>query len=58
VFTFPGATQASLYAKEAIGVEGLTLIAAGKAVKQSAYDVQHAQWSHDMVIDQPGRLNA
>jgi hypothetical protein len=58
VFTFAGAAQASLYVKEAIGGQGVRLIASGKAVQQSAYDVQHSAWSKDPVIDPTGRLTA
>ncbi|HWA62829.1 MAG TPA: hypothetical protein VG939_15715 [Caulobacteraceae bacterium] len=58
VFTFPGADRAALYAKQAIGIQGLRLMAVGQAVKQSAYDVQHSAWSKEMVVDPAGRLAA
>ncbi|HEX7760788.1 MAG TPA: hypothetical protein VF459_14880 [Caulobacteraceae bacterium] len=58
VFTFPGADAAARNAKLAIGGAGLRLLAVGKAVKQSAYDVQHEAWSKDFVVDPSGRLAA
>ncbi|MBS0412632.1 MAG: hypothetical protein JSR86_22135 [Proteobacteria bacterium] len=58
VFTFPGAEGASRNAKQAIGGAGLRIIATGKAVRQSAYDVQHEAWSKDFVLDREGRLAA
>ncbi len=56
VFTFPGADVASRNAKQAMGGAGLRLLAGGKAVKQSAYDVQHEAWSKGFVVDPAGRL--
>lgn len=58
IFTFPGAAAASRNAKQAIGGAGLRLLATGKAVKQSAYDIQHQAWSKDFVADRDARLAA
>ena len=56
VFAFKGADGAAGLAKEALGGAALRLYAAGEAVKQSAYDVQHQAWSKETIIDRPGRL--
>ena len=56
IFTFPGADAASRNAKQAIGGVGLRLLATGKTVKQSAYDVQREPWSKEFVPDRDGRL--
>jgi hypothetical protein len=57
-FSFKGADLAAGMAKEALGGAGLRLYAEGKAVKQSAYDVQHQNWSKAEVVDRSGRLAA
>jgi len=58
VFMFKGSAAAAGLAKEALGGAGLRLYSAGKAIKQSAYDVQHQTWSKEDVVDRPGRLAA
>lgn len=57
-FRFQGADAAAGLVKEALGGAGLRLYATGKAVKQSAYDVQHQSWSRDEIADRAGRLAA
>ncbi|HEY5107868.1 MAG TPA: hypothetical protein VII73_14050 [Caulobacteraceae bacterium] len=56
VFAFKGADGAAGLVKEALGGAALRLYGAGKAVKQSAYDVQHQAWSKETIVDRPGRL--
>ncbi|MEP6966469.1 MAG: hypothetical protein ABI906_00165 [Pseudomonadota bacterium] len=58
VFLFRGSEAAAGLAKEALGGAGLRLYAAGKTIKQSAYDVQHQTWSKEEVADRGGRLAA
>ena len=58
VFAFRGSEVAAGLAKDALGGAGLRLYAAGKAVKQSAYDVQRQAWSKESIVDRPGRLAA
>ncbi|HEY5071134.1 MAG TPA: hypothetical protein VII63_03800 [Caulobacteraceae bacterium] len=58
VFVFKGSDTAAGLAEQALGAPALHLYAAGKAVKQSAYDVQHQAWSRDEIVDRTGRLAA
>ncbi len=55
---FKGADGAAGLAQQAIGNAGLQLYAAGKAVKLSAYSIQHQAWSKQDIPDRPGRLSA
>ncbi len=57
-FLFKGADGAAGLAREALGSGGNKLLAAGRAIKQSAYDIQHQPWSKLEVIDRGGRLKA
>jgi hypothetical protein len=52
----PGAAEAAALAGEAVGREGRRVVAAGRALKQAAYDVQLQAWSKARPADQPGRL--
>jgi hypothetical protein len=58
VFAFRGSDEAAGLAREALGGAALRLYSAGKAVKQSAYDVQHQAWSKESIVDRSGRLAA
>ena len=58
IINFRGSDRAAGLAKEALGGAGLRLNATGKSVKQSAYDVQHQEWSKQEVYDRSGRLAA
>jgi hypothetical protein len=49
---FSGSASAAGLVIAALGQDGQRLLAAGKSVKQAAYDVQHAAWSK---ADVPGR---
>ncbi|MDB5432066.1 MAG: hypothetical protein JWP35_3182 [Caulobacter sp.] len=53
---FKGADSAAGLVMAALGNEGLALFNAGKAVKQSAYDVQHSAWSKADIPGRPARL--
>ena len=53
---FKGADSAAGLVMAALGNEGLSLFNAGKAVKQSAYDVQHSAWSKADIPGRPARL--
>lgn len=53
---FKGSDSAAGLIIDTIAAEGLKVHAAGKAVKQSAYDVQKAAWSKATVVDREGRL--
>lgn len=55
---FKGADSAAGLIIDQIGGDGLKVYAAGKAVKQAAYDVQHSSWSKGVVSDRDGRLAA
>ena len=57
-FQFRGSDRAAGLVKEALGGAGLRLLAIGKIVQQSAYDVQHQGWSKEDVTDRGGRLSA
>jgi hypothetical protein len=52
----PGAEQAAALAAGALQDDGAQVLAAGRAVKQAAYDVQHQAWSKGPIADKAGRL--
>ena len=56
VLGLPGANTAAGLAIAALTQQGEKLKAAGAAVKQSAYDVQHQAWSKEFVPDRDERL--
>lgn len=56
ITAIPGAIEAAAMAGAVLREEGGQLLAAGRAVKQSAYDVQHEDWSKRPAPDQAGRL--
>jgi len=58
IINFRGSDRAAGLAKEALGAAALRLYAEGKRIKQSAYDVQHQEWSKQEVVDRSGRLAA
>jgi hypothetical protein len=58
VLGIPGANTAAGLAIAALMEQGRKLMAAGAAVKQSAYDVQHQAWSKEFVPDRDERLAA
>jgi hypothetical protein len=58
VFLFKGSDAAAGFAEQALGAPALRLYATGRAVKQSAYDVQHQSWSKEEIVDRVGRLAA
>ncbi len=53
---FKGSDTAAGRIIDTLGADGLKLYTAGKAVKQSAYDIQRAKWSTLPVLDRDGRL--
>jgi len=53
---FKGSDTAAGRIIDTLGGDGLRLYAAGKAVKQAAYDVQRSKWSTLPVLDRDGRL--
>ncbi len=53
---FKGSDTAAGLIIDTLGADGLKVYAAGKAVKQSAYDVQRSKWSLLPVLDRDGRL--
>jgi hypothetical protein len=55
-FQFRGSDAAAGQAREALGSAGLRLYAAGRTIRQSAYDVQRQAWSKEDVVDRGGRL--
>ena len=57
VSLFADAGAAAGLAREAIGPISLQLYATGRAVKQSAYDIQKQAWSKAQVADLQGRLS-
>ena len=57
VALFTDAAAAAGLAREAIGPSSLQLYATGRAVKQSAYDIQKQAWSKAQVADLQGRLS-
>ena len=52
----PGAAEAAAMADAAVVRQARPVVAAGKALKQAAYDVQHSSWSTAKVPDPTGRL--
>ncbi len=58
IINFKASDRAAGLAKEALGGAGLRLYATGRSIKQSAYDVQHQNWSKQDVLDRSGRLAA
>jgi len=58
VLVFKDSPVAAGLARDALGPEGLKLYSTGKAVRQSAYDIQKQGWSKADVVDLKGRLVA
>lgn len=58
VALFKDADAAAGLVREAIGPASLQLYATGRAVKQSAYDIQKQAWSKAQVADLQGRLSS
>ncbi|MGH7881245.1 MAG: hypothetical protein ACREQD_17360, partial [Candidatus Binataceae bacterium] len=58
IINFRASDRAAGLAKEALSGAALRLYAEGKRIKQSAYDVQHQDWSKQEVADRSGRLAA
>ncbi|HEX4181181.1 MAG TPA: hypothetical protein VHY32_10355 [Caulobacteraceae bacterium] len=56
VTAIPGSGEAVALAGAVLREEGSQLLAAGQAVKQSAYDVQREGWSRQTAPDSAGRL--
>ncbi|OYU69459.1 MAG: hypothetical protein CFE28_05235 [Alphaproteobacteria bacterium PA2] len=56
VLGLPGSISAQGLVVQALNADGQALYNAGKAVKQSAYDLQKQPWSKAEVADRPGRL--
>ncbi|MBO9706612.1 MAG: hypothetical protein J7521_00230 [Caulobacter sp.] len=56
VVAFDGVGVAAARAQAALLKRGAPLGAAGRAVKQAAYDIQRQDWSKGPVADNPGRL--
>jgi len=56
VTSFPGADRAASKIVAALGEEGSKVLLTGRAVKQSAYDVQRQKWSKEFVPNREGRL--
>lgn len=57
VLSISGADSAAGLIVAALGSEGRQIYAAGKAVKQAAYDVQRSAWSKADVPNRPARLS-
>lgn len=57
VLGMTGAPNAAALAIAALGTEGQKLYDAGKAVKQSAYNIQHQKWSKSDVANRDLRLS-
>jgi hypothetical protein len=55
---FKDSDLAAGLAQAAIGPAGLRLLAAGRAIRMSAYDIQKQGWSKAEVVDLKGRLAA
>uniref|UniRef100_B0T8A2 Lipoprotein n=1 Tax=Caulobacter sp. (strain K31) TaxID=366602 RepID=B0T8A2_CAUSK len=53
---FKGSDTAAGRIIDTLNADGVKLYAAGKAVKQAAYDVQRSKWSSLPVLDRDGRL--
>ena len=56
VLQIEGVTPAIARAQAALLHQSGPLASAGRAVKQSAYDIQHQNWSKDTIVDSAGRL--
>lgn len=56
VMGVPGADQTAARVAAALRERGAGVLDAGKAIKQSAYDVQHQAWSHSFVSDPQAAL--
>ena len=56
VNAFAGASAAATAASRALAADGARVADAGRAVKQSAYDMQKQSWSKSDIPDRPGRL--
>ncbi|WGM38285.1 hypothetical protein [Caulobacter sp. NIBR1757] len=56
VTNYPGADRAAGLIISALGNDGTKVLLAGRAVKQSAYDVQRQKWSKEFVPNREGRL--
>jgi hypothetical protein len=56
VTNYPGADRAAGLIVSALGNDGTKVLLTGRAVKQSAYDVQHQKWSKEFVPNREGRL--
>lgn len=58
VFQFKDSDAAAGLARQALGVAGLQLYAAGRTIKLAAYAVQHQAWSKEEVAGRAARLAA
>ncbi|MDO9336259.1 MAG: hypothetical protein EON95_02480 [Caulobacteraceae bacterium] len=56
VTSYPGADRAAGLIISALGSDGTKVLMTGRAVKQSAYDVQKQKWSKEFVPNREGRL--
>ena len=56
VTNYPGADRAAGLIISALGNDGTKVLLTGRAVKQSAYDVQRQKWSKEFVPNREGRL--
>ncbi len=56
VTNYPGADRAAGLIISALGNDGAKVLLTGRAVKQSAYDVQKQKWSKEFVPNREGRL--
>lgn len=56
VLDAPAARRAAVTVAVALGRRGAALLAAGAAVKQAAYDVQHQDWSRQPIVGPAARL--
>ena len=56
VTNYPGADRAAGLIIAALGNDGTKVLLTGRAVKQSAYDVQRQKWSKEFVPNREGRL--
>ncbi|MBI1406543.1 MAG: hypothetical protein GC145_10505 [Caulobacter sp.] len=56
VTSLPGADRAAGLVVGALGEEGAKVLTTGRAVKQSAYEIQKQKWSKEFVPDREGRL--
>jgi hypothetical protein len=56
VTSYPGADRAAGLIVSALGNDATKVLLTGRAVKQSAYDVQRQKWSKEFVPNREGRL--